>query len=360
MDQVLLSAFITGLTAGGLSCLAVQGGLITSSLANQVETNLMDAQLRAMPQRSSPKKALILATTILVFLLAKLVSHTILGGALGELGSVLTLTALTRGILQIAIAIFMIGNALRMLNVHPVFRYFSFEPPSSVTRFIRRSSHKTTFFTPVLLGLLTIFIPCGITQSMMALAIGTGSPLTGAAIMFAYILGTIPVFFAITFLATELSSLVEKYFTRIIAAILLILGLVVLDNGLNLTGSPVSITRLSQNIVLSVAPPTPTPALLVIAPTENAPSDEITIKVLNGGYSPSHLDAPANKALKLKLVTKDVTSCALSIVIPPLKYSAVLPQTGTEIVDIPPQKAGTIFRYSCSMGMYTGEIEFKE
>ena len=33
----LTVAFITGLTTGGLSCLAVQGGLLASSLAHQIE-----------------------------------------------------------------------------------------------------------------------------------------------------------------------------------------------------------------------------------------------------------------------------------------------------------------------------------
>ena len=33
----LLVAFLTGLTTGGLSCMAVQGGLLASSLANQIE-----------------------------------------------------------------------------------------------------------------------------------------------------------------------------------------------------------------------------------------------------------------------------------------------------------------------------------
>ena len=36
MSQLIV-AFITGITTGGLSCLAVQGGLLASSLAHQFE-----------------------------------------------------------------------------------------------------------------------------------------------------------------------------------------------------------------------------------------------------------------------------------------------------------------------------------
>ena len=41
MANPVLIAFITGLTTGGLSCLAVQGGLLTASLANQMEQDLL-------------------------------------------------------------------------------------------------------------------------------------------------------------------------------------------------------------------------------------------------------------------------------------------------------------------------------
>src|SRR5258706_11722864 len=38
----LVVAFITGITTGGLSCLAVQGGLLASSLAHQVELDYVE------------------------------------------------------------------------------------------------------------------------------------------------------------------------------------------------------------------------------------------------------------------------------------------------------------------------------
>ena len=100
---------------------------------------------------------------------------------------------------MIAIGIFMIGNALRMLNVHPIFRYFVIEPPGSLNSIHPAESPKIEmdFFTPAVLGALTVFIPCGVTQAMMAVALATGSAVEGAAIMFAFTLGTTPVFFAV-------------------------------------------------------------------------------------------------------------------------------------------------------------------
>jgi sulfite exporter TauE/SafE len=137
-------AFLAGLTTGGLSCLAVQGGLLASTLAQQVEEDISLATSRHGKQRAveknNPADPGHAAQPILLFLLAKLAAYTLLGILLGALGSILQLTATMRAVLQFAIGIFMIGNALRMLNVHPIFRYFAFEPPSFVTRYIRRKS----------------------------------------------------------------------------------------------------------------------------------------------------------------------------------------------------------------------------
>ena len=41
----LVVAFITGITTGGLSCLAVQGGLLASSLAHQIEQDYVDGSV---------------------------------------------------------------------------------------------------------------------------------------------------------------------------------------------------------------------------------------------------------------------------------------------------------------------------
>lgn len=375
MDNTIWVAFVTGLTAGGLSCMAVQGGLVTGSLAGQIEKDLQFNQTRRHGHHHSPRKPVRVAQPIVVFLLAKLAAYTLLGFLLGGLGSVFSLTPVVRGILQIAIAVFMIGNALRMLNVHPIFRFFSFEPPHFITRFIRRKSKEgSSLFTSVFMGLLTVFIPCGVTQSMMALAIGTANPTTGAVIMFAFVLGTSPVFFVLTYLATKLSSLAEKYFVKVVAVVLLLLAIFTFDTGLNLVGSPVSLTRLAQNI-FSPAPETTTAAALPLLPSFGPVQDTgtetqatpaamplagaVDLNVTNRGYSPREVKAAAGQDLTLNLITDNTTSCSRAFVIPAFNFSVVLPSSGVKSIQIPAQPAGTRVEFMCSMGMYTGEIVFQ-
>ena len=353
----IMVAFITGLTTGGLSCLAVQGGLLASSLAHQIEQDYLEQSTlpKKRGKKIQPQKRSSTALPILLFLVSKLVAYTLLGILLGWVGSFLTLSPLTRAFLMIAIGVFMVGNALRMFNVHPIFRYFSVEPPKFITRYIRRTSKGTDTFTPLFLGALTVFIPCGVTQAMMAAALATGSPLTGAAMMFAFILGTSPVFFIVAYLTTELGSRLEKFFMRFVAVAVLILGLVTLDGGLNVMGSPLSFQNLSRSLLQSNSSALAQASVPQLASTDG----QLTLSVGNKGYFPQTLRANANTAIKLNLVTNKTYSCARDFVIPSLNFYKLLPDTGSVQVDIPAQPAGTRMFFTCSMGMYTGMIVFE-
>ncbi len=358
MEQVLL-AFITGLTTGGLSCLAVQGGLLASSLANQIEQDLSNAAAAPRKGQQSKNKSSSgpnTALPIILFLLAKLVMYTLLGLLLGALGSFLTFDPITRAILLIAIGLFMVGNALRMFNIHPIFRYFNLEPPKFITRYIRRTARNgTELITPLFLGALTVFIPCGVTQAMMAAALATGSPATGAALMFAFTLGASPVFFLVAYLTTQIGMRLEAFFMRFVAIVVLVLGLVSLNNGLNLMGSSLSLTNLTGGPVPAAAnTPVESSPAAISAPLEGA----LVLDVKNNGYFPKTLNAPANQPVTLELVTNKTRSCARDFVIPTLKINELLPETGRVTVEIDPQPAGVKMRFTCSMGMYTGQIVF--
>jgi uncharacterized protein len=341
-------AFITGLTTGGLSCMAVQGGLLASSLASQLER---DVQNRPVTKLNGPH----LVAPISIFLLAKLAAYTVLGFLLGALGSTLALTPMMRAILQFAIGVFMIGNALRLFNVHPIFRYFNFEPPSFVTRYIRKSSTgKTSLGSPVFLGAMTVLIPCGITQSMMAVALGTANPLAGSAIMFAFVLGTSPVFFVLSYSAARLGAVLDKYFMRLVAVVLLILGVFAIDTGLNLSGAPFSLTNTLQNLSDFA-----NPSASAFSGSSNNAMGDMVLVAKNDGYEPRTLKTRADQATQLTILTLNTTSCALAFTIPELNIAKDLPVTGKIVLDLPAQPQGKVIRFSCSMGMYTGQIVFE-
>lgn len=383
----IVVAFITGLTTGGLSCLAVQGGLLASSLAGQIENEVSASghkggkrkRAAVKPQGNHPAK---LADPIIVFLTAKLFAYTVLGFLLGLLGQMFQLSVYARAFLQIGIGIFMLGTALRMLNVHPIFRYFVIEPPAFIRRKIRRSASgagDSSLATPAFLGLLTVLIPCGVTQAMMAVALGTADPIEGAALMFAFTLGTSPVFFAVAYFTTQLGARLEKHFMRFVAIVILVLAVVTIDSGVTLAGSPVSFTRLYSR--LAYRPPassTPLPASQtepsqIAEPITSAPADPtqaptptpvgvtdnlVTINVTDYGYEPGEVHAKADVPVQLRLVTNNTRSCSRAFYIPSLNVQEILAATGEVIIDLPAQPKGTKMQYSCSMGMFGGTIIF--
>ena len=352
----LMVAFVTGLTTGGLSCLAVQGGLLASSLAHQIEQDFagqVSLTCRHSKQRITARSSS--ALPILLFLISKLGVYTLLGALLGAAGAYLAPSPMTRALLMLAIGIFMIGNGLRMFNVHPIFRFFSIEPPKWITRYVRRTAKGTDTFTPLFLGALTVFIPCGVTQAMMATALGTSNAVLGAALMFAFTLGTSPVFFIVAYLTTELGARLEKLFMRFVALVVLILGFVTLDSGLNLMGSPISY----QNLTRSLLPPDRQVASLPSSPSVVPVEGELLLNVENYGYFPRTLIAPAGRELTLNLVTQETYSCARDFVIPALDFYELLPASGMVQVTIPAQPKGSTLFFTCSMGMYTGQIVFQ-
>src|SRR6266508_2246559 len=356
LSQIVV-AFVTGITTGGLSCLAIQGGLLASSLAHQIEQDYLEnaAHKRKRGSKQLPKPRSNSALPISLFLIAKLVAYTLLGALLGWLGSYLTLSPATRAILMILIGVFMLGNALRMFNVHPIFRYFSIEPPKFITRYIRRTAKGTDTVTPLFLGALTVFIPCGVTQAMMAAALGTSSMAMGAVLMFAFALGTSAVFFIVAYLTTELGSRLEKLFMRFVAVVVLILGLVTINGGLNVLGSQLSFQNLTRNLLPSNSGSAP----VAQAAGSSFAEGDVVLYVQNEGYFPQTISAPAGKNFTLNLVTNQTYSCARDFVIPSLDYYELLPDTGTVQVNIPAQEKGNTLFFTCSMGMYTGQIVFE-
>lgn len=348
--------FVTGLTAGGLSCLAVQGGMLASALASPSENDMTD-KLKSNGKKPVPTR---FATPIILFLGSKLVAYTILGLALGWLGSVLQLTPIMRAILQIVIGIFMVGTALRLLNVHPIFRYFAIEPPKAVTRYIRRKtkSSNDNWLAPTFLGALTVLIPCAITQAMMALAIASGSPISGALIMFAFVLGTTPVFFTLAYLATKLGSKMQDKFWKFAGVAVLLLGLFAIDGGLNLMGSPLSSAAVKQAWAENIQQAREDS---LAAQSQGEPqvaasdNNELAMSITDSAYSPAVMLAKAGQPIKLKITTTNVQGCGRALVIPSLGMQKLLDSSGTQTIELPAQKPGRI-RLTCTMGMYNAQI----
>jgi sulfite exporter TauE/SafE len=324
-------AFITGLTTGGVSCFAVQGSLLTSVFATDEEI---------MASRKLKTKALI------IFLIAKLIAYTLLGLLLGLLGSKIIVQPKVQGWFQIIIGIYMLIAAANLMNLHPFFRHFVITPPKFIFKLIRNQTKVKSFFTPVLLGALTVLIPCGITQGMMLLAVSAGNPLTSALILFFFVLGTSPVFFIIGLVASEMFR--KRAFSIVAGLVVATLGLITINSGQVLRGS----VHTFQNYYRVAFNETSGPGN-VAQVTDGF--QEVTITVTSHGYTSNVKSLKAGIPVRLTLVTNSVTGCSRAFTIPDHGISKVLPQTGSEILEFTPEKLGNL-TYTCSMGMYSGSF----
>ncbi|OGG07053.1 hypothetical protein A3D05_01985 [Candidatus Gottesmanbacteria bacterium RIFCSPHIGHO2_02_FULL_40_24] len=337
----IYTVFLTGLLTGGLTCMAVQGGLLAAVLAQRENKRLM----------SKMKKSGSLFP-VLSFLISKLVAYTVLGFLLGFLGSYFRFSVITQAFIQSAVAVFMIGTALNILNIHPVFRYFVITPPKFLFRLLKNQSKSNDIFAPGVLGALTVFIPCGTTQAIMALALATADPFYSALIMFSFILGTSPLFFIFGFLAGKLNNVFQNRFMRVAAFAILILAVFNINNALSLSGGRVLIKSAWLDFsctALSICPHQ-------ILAASDVPVTEATIYFRSNGYSPRSITVPKNSLVKLNLVNNDGYGCIQAFSIPKLNVQKIIRTGSNDTVEIKtPNTAGDI-SFSCSMGMYGGVI----
>src|SRR3989344_5932174 len=114
-----IAAFLTGLSTGGLTCLAVQGGLLVGLLARRQED----------PTASTRWQILLLP--VAAFLLAKLAVHSALGFGLGWLGDSIQLTTVARIWLQTFAGLFMLLAGIRLFFPHWL-PWLTISPPASI------------------------------------------------------------------------------------------------------------------------------------------------------------------------------------------------------------------------------------
>lgn len=352
----LWTIFLTGLTTGGLSCLAMQGGLLASVVANQKKKELA--------QDSSKKAAKTFDFLdwfpVILFLGAKLVSHTLAGFLLGWIGSVVSIQVWLQLVFQALAGFFMFATAMNLLNVHPIFRWVSFQPPKSVQRLIHRHSkqrHLSSMFPAIVLGFLTVLIPCGVTQSMQLLALSTGDPIWGAAIMASFVLGTMPIFGFVGVATARLSETLQNTFAKTAAALLIIMALYSLNGVLVVLNAPITWQKVTQPITYFFSKERFQKS--VEMPKIIDGTQIIAIQAQDYGYHPKHVFAKAGIPVELTISSDGVYSCSLAFQIPAFNISVWLDSTDSRTVSFTPTEPGR-YTYTCSMGMYTGTLEVLE
>jgi len=174
------TAFVIGIIASLSTCMAVVGGLVLS----------MSATFAKEGDKIRPQ---------LMFHGGRIISFFIFGGVIGAIGSAFTLNTSATFILSLIIGIVMVILGINLLDVF----HWAKKLQPSMPKFIAKHAHGISKFnhslTPLLVGVVTFFLPCGFTQSMQLYTLSTGSFLKGGLTMLAFALGTLPVLALVSF-----------------------------------------------------------------------------------------------------------------------------------------------------------------
>jgi uncharacterized protein len=338
----LAAVLVTGLLAGGISCAAVQGGLLAG---------LITRQRAASPQSTGTGWRAQLGddlAPVAGFLAGKLVSHALLGALLGALGGAVQLSVGARTWLQIGAGLLIVVFGLAQLGV-PGFRRIVVEPPRSWTKVVRDRTRSQTTVAPALLGLATVLIPCGVTLSVEALALTSGSALAGAATMAVFVLGTAPMFALLGYLARKSATVWRGRLAAATGIVVLGMGLYTLNGGLELAGSPLAASRVATAIAgTNTSSDTST---VSIADGQQT----VVVTARTGSYSPDNARIRADLPTILVVKADNAQGCVRSFIIPDRGVDEILPVNGEIRIDLGTLRPGRL-DYSCCMGMYTGTL----
>lgn len=332
---LFVTGVTTGLFAGGASCAAVQGGLLAGAVGRRSKEWSAEAW-----ERSG------LFAPVVAFLGAKLLSHTLLGAVLGLLGAAVQPGPQARAVLLVLAAALMLLFALDMLGVRAVRRIVP-RPPASWGQKVRRSAKSTAVTTPAVLGFLTVLIPCGVTLSVELIAVTSGTPLAGAAVMAGFVLGTGPLFALLGFFLRSAARLWQGRLSAATGVVVLLVAVWTLGSGLRLGG------WWPQDAQASTAASSEQPPVHTSADGRQT----VTVQARTNSYGPATITAKAGKPTALVVASKDTNGCVRSFVVPGKGVQRTLPVTGRTTINLGTPGPGTV-KYTCGMGMYGGQIRF--
>ena len=163
----------------------------------------------------------------------RVLSYTVIGGMVGGIGSVVTPGGGVKAGVVIAAGIFMVLMGLNLLGLFSGLRGILPRVPKFIARRINKGKKGKGLF---LVGILNGLMPCGPLQAMQLYALSTGSFAQGALSMLVFSLGTVPLMFGLGALSSFLSARFTGIMLKASGAMVIFLGIVMLNNGLSLYG----------------------------------------------------------------------------------------------------------------------------
>jgi uncharacterized protein len=320
----LFLLFFAGLLTG-FHCIAMCGGFLVSYTAKN-----------ALKGHKSFKQHLIYGVS-------KTVSYTTIGAIFGLIGSIFFFTPPLRGGIAIFAGVFMVFYSLSMFGLR-FFRKLQIHP-KFLTK-IATKKYSGFYFGPMMTGLLNgLFIACGPLQALYLYAAGTGSVIQGGLSLMVFGLGTLPVMLGFGGIANIISHKATRKILKISGIIVLILGLIMLNRGLALTGSGYDIKSIKTGIqgVDGIN------SNVII---DNEGYQIINMEVNRYGWEPDKFILKKDIPVKWIINGNEINGCNNAIQVPKLGLDFDI-QKGEQVIEFTPTEKGVI-AWNCWMGMIPG------
>ncbi|MCA9397553.1 sulfite exporter TauE/SafE family protein [candidate division WWE3 bacterium] len=326
-----------GLVAGASTCAALVGGVLLS----------LSKTWNDRFKTANNKFSALLPHGM--FYVGRLAAFAVVGGLLAYLGTSIQSTVNT---ISPFIALFVGGVmallGLQMLNVKWAQRY-KIVLPKQLSLVPANSDRSNELYGPMLTGVGSILLPCGMTITAFLMVINSNSFTTGALNMVAFGLGT-ALSLSLVSIATVGFAFKEKYATRFyqVAGLLVVFfGFYTINAQLNVFGLP------SANDIAGAF--TSQPSENSQAVLSNQSVQVMSMEASAYGYSPASFTVQSGVPVRWEINNTGASGCTNAIIARGLFDGQVNLKAGMNVVEFTPQKKGN-YKFSCWMGMVGGSI----
>ena len=329
----LVLVLALGLAAGVSTCMAMVGGIVLAMSAS--------AAARSTAKGTSAPTAAWRVN--LTFQAGRVLGFGLLGVALGALGQRTAMPQTVVVAVMLAVGLTMLLVGVRLTEVSPRLAGWSPTLPSFIGERLGLTGDVPARRTAgtAIAGAATFFLPCGFTQAVQLYAFSTGSPRAAGVIMATFAAGTAPALLALAGAPTMFKGAHK-------VAVLRALGVVVV--GFAVINSTSALRLAGVEFTMPSRPTQVASANVAVTPVDQT----ITSSQDGDGYHPDETVVYAGRPTHWVVISTAPFSCASSLGSQDLGFQVVLHE-GRNVIELPALAAGT-YKYSCSMGMYTGRI----
>jgi sulfite exporter TauE/SafE/copper chaperone CopZ len=324
--------FVVGLLTS-LHCIAMCGGIVLSQGIKRHEV-----EAHSTLQRPSPAELKKRLLPSLLYNGGRVVSYTIIGGIVGALGSLFSLSTTLKGVMPVIAGAFMLFLGVRMLGIFPRLSRLKVRFPGLGGSRMRSAAAGRG---PFVVGLLNGLMPCGPLQTMQVYALGTGSFFAGALSMFLFSLGTVPLLLGFGAISALLSAKFNRRMLKASGVLVMALGLVMFTRGMSLFGVALPVLTPGQGGSVAVAK--------VIGGYQ-----EVRTTVESGDYHPFIVQKGIPVRWIVSAKAEDLNGCNNPLTVPQYGIRKQL-VPGDNLIEFTPDRDGTI-TYTCWMGMISSSI----